>query len=66
LLTLAEDVAEIKTICHCGRKATMNVRLDEKGSVVTEGNQIEIGGNDKYVAVCRRHFKKGRMTTILK
>jgi len=65
LLTLAEDVAEIKTICHCGRKATMNIRLDEKGNVVTIGNQIEIGGNGKYVAVCRKHFKKGRMTSIL-
>lgn len=64
LLTLAEDVAEIKTICHCGRKATMNVRLDNEGKVVTEGAQIEIGGNDKYIAVCRKHFKKGRIPSL--
>ena len=59
LLTLAEDLAEIKTICHCGRKATMNMRIDEKGHAVHEGAQIEVGGNDRYVAVCRIHFKKG-------
>lgn len=59
LLVLAEDLSEIKTICHCGRKATMNMRIDEKGRAVHEGAQIEVGGNDRYVAVCRIHFKKG-------
>lgn len=57
LLAWAEDIVEIKTICHCGRKATMNIRVDEHGHKVKEGAQIEIGGNDRYIAVCRRHFK---------
>lgn len=59
LLTLAEELEEIKTICHCGRKATMNLRIDEHGHAVHQGNQIEVGGNDRYVAVCRIHFKEG-------
>jgi thymidine kinase len=57
LLALADDLTELKTICHCGRKATMNVRLGTDGKAVREGAQIEIGGNDRYVAMCRRHFK---------
>lgn len=61
LLAWAEDLVEIKTICHCGRKATMNLRIDEKGQAVKSGAQIEIGGNDRYVAVCREHFKSGRI-----
>ena len=56
LLTWAEEIEEVKTICFCGRKATMNVRIDEKGVPVTQGEQVEIGGNDRYIAVCRRHF----------
>lgn len=56
LLTLADDLVEIKTICHCGRKATMNMRIDSSGNKVTTGSQIAIGGNDLYVATCRRHF----------
>lgn len=56
LLAWAEDLCEIKTICHCGRKATMNVRVDEQGNPVTEGEQVEIGGNERYIAVCMRHF----------
>jgi thymidine kinase len=56
LLALADDLTELKTICHCGRKATMNVRLGADGRAVHEGAQIEIGGNDRYVAMCRRHF----------
>ncbi len=59
LLTLAEELTEIKTICHCGRKATMNMRVDAEGHAVREGALIEIGGNERYVAVCRMHFKKG-------
>ena len=62
LLAWAEDIAEIKTICGCGRKATMNMRIDLEGKAVTEGAQIEIGGNDRYVAVCRKHFNEGRIT----
>lgn len=56
LLALAEELAEIKTICHCGRKATMNIRVDSQGNRVKDGEQIEVGGNEKYVSVCRRHF----------
>lgn len=56
LLALAENIIEIKTICHCGRKATMNARIDTRGNRVVEGAQIEIGGNERYVALCRKHF----------
>lgn len=59
LLALAEELEEIKTICHCGRKATMNLRIDAQGNPVHQGAQIEVGGNDRYVAVCRIHFKDG-------
>ena len=58
LLALADNLTELKTICHCGRKATMNLRVAEDGRAVREGAQVEIGGNDRYVAVCRRHFKE--------
>lgn len=59
LLGLADELIEIKTICHCGRKAIMNMRIDENNQQVTSGDQIEIGGNDRYVATCRRHYKLG-------
>ncbi len=59
LLSWAEDIVEIKTICHCGRKAVMNMRIDEKGHKVIEGEQVEIGGNDRYIAVCREHYELG-------
>lgn len=58
LLAWADTLNELKAICHCGRKATMVVRLDADGNAVREGSQIEIGGNDRYVSMCRRHFKK--------
>jgi thymidine kinase len=58
LLGIADDLTELKTICHCGRKATMNLRVDQDGRGVQEGAQVEIGGNDRYVATCRRHFKE--------
>jgi thymidine kinase len=57
LLAWADKLNELKTICHCGRKAGMVIRIDENGNPVREGNQVEIGGNDRYVSVCRRHFK---------
>ena len=60
LLAWADTLTEIKTICHCGRKATMVLRVAGTGRVVREGVQIEIGGNEAYVSVCRRHFKEGR------
>ena len=58
LLTWAENLIEIKTICHCGRKATMNLRVDDQGQAVTEGAQIEIGGNERYISLCRIHFNE--------
>ena len=59
LLALADNLIELKTICYdCGRKATMVVRVDENGKVVTEGSKIQIGGNDLYTPVCRKHFRK--------
>ena len=58
LLGLADDITELKTICHCGRKATMNLRLGRDGRPAKEGAQVEIGGNDRYIAMCRRHFKE--------
>lgn len=57
LLGIADVLTELKTICHCGRKATMNLRIDADGRAVRVGAQVEIGGNDRYLAVCRRHFK---------
>lgn len=53
LIELAESLQEIKTVCSCGRRATMNVRFDEHGNVITRGEQVEIGGNDKYRAMCK-------------
>ncbi|WP_205478409.1 thymidine kinase [Sphingomonas arenae] len=56
LLALADVLVELKAVCECGRKATMNLRVDEEGHAVTSGEQTEIGGNDRYIALCRRHF----------
>lgn len=56
LLAIADKLVELKAVCACGRKATMNLRVDAEGLAVAEGAQTEIGGNDRYVAVCRRHF----------
>lgn len=62
LLIWADNVIEIKTICFCGKKAIMHIRADENGVVVTAGNQIHIGGNESYTAVCRKHFKEALQT----
>jgi thymidine kinase len=56
LLAVADELREVRTICHCGRKATMVVRLDENGRVLHQGAQIEVGGNEKYVSFCRLHW----------
>ena len=56
LLALADELLELKTICHCGRKATMVVRVGADGAVEREGEQVEIGGNERYLPLCRRHF----------
>ena len=58
LLSWSDNLKEIKAICHCGTKATMVIRLDEHGKAVTEGSQVEIGGNDRYISMCRKHFKE--------
>ena len=56
LLALADNLVELKAVCECGRKATMNLRVDEDGNAVASGAQTEIGGNDRYIALCRKHF----------
>ena len=59
LLLYADKIEEIKTICHCGRKATMVARVDADGNMVREGGQIVVGGNDMYVSLCRKHYMAG-------
>ncbi len=54
LMELADSITEIKTICECGRKATVNARIDENGRIITEGDQVMLGGNDRYTAMCHR------------
>jgi thymidine kinase len=56
LLAIADNLKEIKAICHCGSKATMVIRQDPDGNVITAGESVEIGGNDRYVSMCRKHF----------
>ena len=58
LLAWSDNLKEIKAICHCGSKATMVIRLDGDGNAVTKGSQVEIGGNDRYISMCRKHFKE--------
>lgn len=58
LLAWADNLKELKAICFCGGKATMVIRLDEDGNAITQGSQVEIGGNDRYVSMCRKHFKE--------
>ena len=58
LLAWSDNLKELKAICDCGTKATMVIRLDEGGNVVTQGSQVEIGGNTRYVSMCRKHFKE--------
>lgn len=60
LLGLADALIELKAVCHCGRKSTMNLRVDAAGNAVIDGQQTEIGGNDRYIAMCRRHFMEAR------
>ena len=58
LMELADSITEIKTVCQCGRKATVNARIDGSGRIVTEGDQVFLGGNDSYVAMCHKCWKK--------
>ncbi len=58
LLALADEMREARTICHCGKKATMVVRQDEAGNVLVAGDQVQIGGNESYVSLCRKHWRE--------
>ena len=58
LLAWADKLVELKTVCHCGRKANMVIRHDASGKAIADGDQVEIGGNDRYVSVCRKHYKE--------
>ncbi|MEL6609707.1 MAG: thymidine kinase [Pseudomonadota bacterium] len=58
LLALADEMREVRTICHCGRKATMVVRMGEDGKALQDGPQVQVGGNETYVSLCRRHFRE--------
>lgn len=64
LLSWADSLKELKAICYCGSKATMVLRIDADGRVVTRGKQVEIGGNDQYVSVCRKHFHQRYFSNI--
>jgi thymidine kinase len=61
LLAWSDNIKEIKTVCHCGNKATMVVRISDNGSVESEGEQLEIGGNERYVPLCRKHFNSKKI-----
>lgn len=58
LLALADEMREVRTICHCGKKATMVIRQDDSGRAITKGDQVQIGGNESYVSLCRRHWRE--------
>lgn len=58
LLALADEMREVRTICHCGRKATMVIRKGADGKAVTDGAQVQVGGNETYVSLCRRHWRE--------
>ena len=58
LLAWADNIKELKAICFCGGKATMVIRLDQNRNAITQGSQVEIGGNDRYISMCRKHFKE--------
>ncbi len=58
LLAIADDIREIRTLCWCGKKATMNMRVDGDGKAVTTGEQIEVGGNERYITLCRKHWRE--------
>lgn len=63
LLSWADELIEIKTICHCGSKAIMNARFDDQGRITRQGEQFVIGGNDRYIALCRKHYAAGDVGT---
>ena len=61
LLAWSDTIKEIKTVCHCGNKATMVVRISDNGSIESEGEQLEIGGNERYIPLCRKHFNSKKI-----
>ncbi len=61
LLIYADELVEVKTICFCGKKAIMNAKFDEHKKIVRAGDQVDIGGNEKYISLCRKHFCEGRL-----
>ncbi len=61
LLAWADVIEEVKTVCWCGRAASCNARFDKDGNMVTQGDQVALGANDRYVSVCRKHFKLGKL-----
>jgi thymidine kinase len=65
LLALADEMREVRTICHCGKKATMVIRKGPDGQVLTDGAQVEIGGNERYISLCRRHWREATGDTSL-
>ena len=58
LLALADEMREVRTICHCGKKATMVIRKGADGTAMMDGNQVQVGGNETYVSLCRKHFRE--------
>lgn len=64
LLAIADDIRELRTLCWCGRKATMTMRVDEAGGAITEGEQIDVGGNNKYISLCRKHWSEKKLRTV--
>jgi thymidine kinase len=58
LLAIADEMREVRTICHCGKKATMVIRKDENGNALTSGDQVQVGGNETYYSLCRKHFRE--------
>ncbi|MDR3030874.1 MAG: thymidine kinase [Holosporales bacterium] len=61
LLLWADELIEVKTICHCGKKAIMNAKFDSNKKIVRSGEQVDIGGNEKYIALCRKHYMEGNI-----
>lgn len=61
LFEIADDIEEVKSTCTCGRKTIVNARIDSAGNILTEGEQVEIGGNDKYIAVCRKCWRNKKI-----
>lgn len=61
LLLWADELIEVKTICHCGRKAIMNAKFDSNKNIIRSGEQVDIGGNEKYISLCRKHYNDGNI-----